>query len=148
MATIAQILSVKWPDAAWSVNEDDYSTLRWHSRNIPKPEESEIRAHSIEIDTERDKGQKAKEREQKILRKQGILIETIEILAVTLANLASSIDPALLTTPVDLTDLNALVQRLDSSKNSGNGNGGGNNSGGNNGGGNNGGGNNPNKPAT
>lgn len=140
MPTIAQILSVKWPDAKWSINEDDYSTLRWQSRDIPKPNESEIRAHSIEIDTERDKGRKAKEREQKLLRKQGDLIETIEILAVTLANLGSSIDPALLTTPVDLTNINALVQRLDSSKNSGNGN--------NSGGGNSGGGNNPNKPAT
>lgn len=143
MATIAQIISVKWPNAKWSIHEDDYSTLRWQSREIPKPAESEIRAYSNEIDAEREKGRKAKAREQKVLRKQGDLIETIEILAVTLANLASSIAPSVLTTPVNLTDINALVQRLDSAKDPGNGDGTGGGSANN---GNNGGGNNPNNP--
>ena len=150
MATIAQIISVKWPNAKWSIHEDDYSTLRWQSRDIPKPDESEIRAYSNEIDAEHEKGRKAKEREQKVLRKQGDLIETIEILAVTFAKLASSIDPSVLTTPVDLTEINALVQRLDSAKDSNNGGNGGGNNPNNPGGGNNpnnpGGGNNPNKP--
>lgn len=48
MATIPQILSVKWPGTDWTVEGDDYSTLVWRSEN--KPTEAEIRAFSDEVD--------------------------------------------------------------------------------------------------
>lgn len=116
MATIAQILAVKWPNAKWSMAEDDYSTLRWESRNIPKPSEAEIRAFSDEITGDLQKGKKAKDREEKVLKRAGDLLEAIEVIATTLGRVANSITPAVLTEPVDLKDLRALIKRLDDSK--------------------------------
>lgn len=142
MATIAQILSVKWPDAKWSIKEDDYSTLRWHSRDIPKPDESQIRAFSAEIDSAVETGKKTKQREDKIIKNPGDILDAIEILSSAIVQLVDSIDPAVLTKPVDFTDFKKFVKRLDDTKGSGNNNGGGNpggsggNSGGNNSGGN------------
>ncbi len=130
MATIAQILAVKWPNAKWSIAEDDYSTLRWESRNIPKPNEAEIRAFSDEIGGELEKGKKAKEREEKIIRKAGDLLDALEIIAVAVGQLAASIDPSVLTKPVDFKDLKALLKRLDDTKDPASGNAS-NNSGGN-----------------
>ena len=53
MATIAQILGKKWPDASWSMYGDDYNTLNWTAQNtLPKPTEAEIRAFDAEVSLE------------------------------------------------------------------------------------------------
>lgn len=49
MATISEILPIKWPGPGWTIDEDDYATLRW-DREDPKPSEAEIRAFSAEVD--------------------------------------------------------------------------------------------------
>ena len=51
MATIAQILPRFWAGAEWSIDGDNYGTLAWAAGNsLTKPTESEIRAHSAEVD--------------------------------------------------------------------------------------------------
>lgn len=49
MATIADILPIKWPNMGWSISGDDYETLMWYSPT-PQPTEAEIRAFSNEVD--------------------------------------------------------------------------------------------------
>lgn len=53
MATIADILTKKWPGSSWSIFADDYNTLNWTEQNtIPKPTEAEIRAYDVEVSLE------------------------------------------------------------------------------------------------
>ena len=49
MATISDILGIKWPDPGWTIDGDDYAALKWY-RGDPKPTEAEIRAYSAEVD--------------------------------------------------------------------------------------------------
>ena len=49
MATISEILPIKWPDPGWRIDGDDYATLEWF-RGDPKPDEAAIRAFSAEVD--------------------------------------------------------------------------------------------------
>ena len=51
MASLLQILSRKWPDSDFFINDDDYSTLQWFSED-DQPTEAEIRALSGEGDLE------------------------------------------------------------------------------------------------
>jgi hypothetical protein len=53
MATIAQILTKKWPGTVWTIRGDSYNELVWHEENtIIKPTEEEIRAFDVEISLE------------------------------------------------------------------------------------------------
>ena len=53
MATIADILTKKWPGSSWSMFGDDYTTLNWTEQNtISKPTEGEIRAYDTEVSLE------------------------------------------------------------------------------------------------
>jgi hypothetical protein len=53
MATLADILSKKWPGASWSLYGDDYNKLTWYPENtLPKPTEAEIRAFDTEVSLE------------------------------------------------------------------------------------------------
>ena len=49
MATISEILPIKWPGQGWTITEDDYATLEWFG-DAPKPTEAAIRAFSAEVD--------------------------------------------------------------------------------------------------
>ena len=49
MATLIEILSVKWPGIGATTTGDDYATLRWEGEG-PPPSEAEIRAFSGEVD--------------------------------------------------------------------------------------------------
>lgn len=50
MATLAQILTKKYQQYAWTVEDDDYSSLVWYPENsISKPTEEEIRTHNAEV---------------------------------------------------------------------------------------------------
>ncbi len=48
---ISTILTKKYPNAVWSISNDDYSTLIWHSE-ISKPTLAEIQAHIPTIEAE------------------------------------------------------------------------------------------------
>lgn len=53
MLTITQILVLKWPSQQWSIDGDDYSTLRWNPNNeLPKPTLEEIEAVRVEAEVE------------------------------------------------------------------------------------------------
>lgn len=49
MATIAQILPEFFPGNEWTIDGDDYATLRWFGPD-PKPDEATIRANSDATD--------------------------------------------------------------------------------------------------
>lgn len=50
MASIADILNVKWPGALYVLRGDDYKSLEWFSKGVPFPREDEIRVFSDEVD--------------------------------------------------------------------------------------------------
>lgn len=50
MATLADILQQKWPGAHWKIDGDDFRTLAWYSKDVPKPTEADIRAFAAEVD--------------------------------------------------------------------------------------------------
>ncbi len=67
MATIAEILSKKWPATIWTIRGDNYMQLIWHEENtIPKPTEEEIRAFDSEVSLEL-KWDKVKNQRNKLL---------------------------------------------------------------------------------
>ena len=49
MATISDILPIKWPGQEWRIDGDDYKTLEWFG-DVPKPTEAAIRAYAGEVD--------------------------------------------------------------------------------------------------
>lgn len=50
MASIVEILGKKWVGAGWTLENDDYFTLKWFSKDIPMPTEDTIRKYSDEVD--------------------------------------------------------------------------------------------------
>lgn len=73
MATLAQILSRRFPRNQWTLQEDDYSTLDWDAGNpAPKPAEAEIRALSDEVDD--DLAQENRKRRQQ----QALMVDNVD----------------------------------------------------------------------
>lgn len=51
------------PDAGWSLIEEDYDNIIWHSTDITKPSKSEVLAKMVELQAEYDSTDYQKQRE-------------------------------------------------------------------------------------
>ncbi|MEW5709842.1 MAG: hypothetical protein AB1830_13205 [Pseudomonadota bacterium] len=108
MATIAEILSRRWPGAQWVITGDDYATLQWLPGNaVAKPSEAEIRSHSAAVDAEMEVGRRARARVEAVMQDADRLFLALEILALAVDELQKLQPLATRTAPVD-----ALVAKL------------------------------------
>lgn len=108
MASLAEILSRRWPGAQWTITGDDYATLQWLPENtVARPSEKEIRSLSAEVDAEIEAKRKARARIDSLMQDADRLFLALEILARAVDELQSLQPMATRTAAVD-----ALVGKL------------------------------------
>lgn len=108
MATIAEILSRRWPGAQWTITGDDYASLQWLPENtVAKPSKEEILAYAAAVDAEIEAERKARARVDAIMQDADRLFLALEILARAVDELQALQPLATRTAAVD-----ALVAKL------------------------------------
>lgn len=48
---LSEILATYWPEASWSMLDEDYEQLNWNSEDIPKPSLEEVNQRIAEYDS-------------------------------------------------------------------------------------------------
>lgn len=98
MAKLAEILTKKYQQCAWTITGDDYNSLVWYPENtIPKPTEAELRAFDAEVSLEL--------RWDVVKRKRNQLLELSDWTQLTDSPLSSEVKTAWVTYRQQLRDI-------------------------------------------
>lgn len=88
MATLADILARRWPGARWSLQGDDYASLRWADDNLaPKPTEADLRQYAAEVDALMALEHAERKTLSEFLAEPGALLAALGELAASVADL-------------------------------------------------------------
>lgn len=81
MAYISAILPYFWPGTEWTIDEDDYNTLRWAPSNVlAKPTEGEIRSHSDAVDALISDEEQRRRQQRGMADSPDYLLKAIEVI--------------------------------------------------------------------
>lgn len=112
MATLAQILTRRWPGQSWTLTADNYATLEWEAGNSrPKPSESELRALSAEVDAEIANINFRSDQQSQLLDDPDMILRGFELLARQINKIRLGL-PANVRNGIDWSDLTTIGNRL------------------------------------
>lgn len=58
MTKLAEAINLYNPNAQWVIDGDDYSTLQWHSEDIPKPSKKQLEDLLPQVEAAKAKAEK------------------------------------------------------------------------------------------